>query len=91
MGDPLYDHPLVADPCEPCIQALLVFVRWYLLVQNRELSVKKLVECHRRGREMREKLKETFPEKSGEESGWKFGKFHAVEHCEVTIILWGVN
>ena len=38
---------------------------------------------------MREKLKETFPEKSGQEPGWKFGKFHAVEHCIVTIIFWG--
>ena len=38
---------------------------------------------------MRGKLKETFPEKSGEVSTWKFGKFHAVEHCVITIILWG--
>ena len=51
-----------------------------------ELTVTELVECHCRGKNMREKLKETFPEKSGEESGWKFGKFHAVEHCVVTIL-----
>ena len=38
---------------------------------------------------MRIKLKESFLEKSGEESGWKFGKFHAVEHCVATIILCG--
>ena len=48
-----------------------------------------LAECHRRGRKMREKFKEIFPEKSGEISGWKFGKFHAVENCIVTIIFWG--
>ena len=89
VGDPLYGHPLVEDPCEPCIEALLVFMHWYLLIRNRELTVTELVECHRRGKNMREKLKETFPKKSGEESGWKFGKFHAVEHSVVTIIFWG--
>ena len=87
VGDPLYGHPLVEDPCEPCIEALLVFMHWYLLIRNRELTVTELVECHRRGKNMREKLKETFPKKSGEESGWKFGKFRAVEHCVVTIIF----
>ena len=62
-------------------------MHWYLLIQSRELTVIELVECHRRGKNMREKLKETFPVKSGEESGWKFGKFRAVEHCVVTIIF----
>jgi len=88
-GDPLYRFPLVEDPCESCIEALLVFMRWYNLIRKRELCVDELAECHRQGREMREKLKETFPEKSGELLGWNFGKFHAVEHFVVTIILWG--
>ena len=47
VGDPLYGHPLVEDPCKSCIDALLVFMHWYLLIRNRELSVNELVECHR--------------------------------------------
>ena len=34
-------------------------------------------------------MKETFPEKGGEESGWKFGKFHGVKHLPLWIILFG--
>jgi len=42
-----------------------------------------------RGPEMMESLKDTFPEKSGEDQGWNFGKFHDVIHLPLYIILWG--
>ena len=38
---------------------------------------------------MMESLKETFPEKGGEASTWKFGKFHNVKHVPLWIIFLG--
>jgi len=64
-------------------------MRWYNLIRKRELFGDELAECHCWGREMREKFKETFPEKSKEISGWNFRKFHSVEHCVATIVLFG--
>ena len=40
---------------------------------------------------MMESLKETFPEKGEEESGWNFGKFHGVKHLLQLTISWVVS
>ena len=34
VGDPLHGHPLEEDPCESCIEALLLFTHWYNLVRK---------------------------------------------------------
>ena len=89
QGDPLRGAPLVEDPCEKIDETLLHLLCWFLLIRRQELLTKVIVECIERGTKMLESLKETFPEKGGEESGWKFGKFHGVKHLPLWIILFG--
>ena len=88
-GDPLYGQPLVEDPCVRIVETLIVFLHWFFLVRRRELSVKDIAELTNRGTTMMESLKETFPEKSGEEAAWCFPKFHNVVHIPVWIMLFG--
>jgi hypothetical protein len=38
---------------------------------------------------MMEKLKEVFPEKSGEAKGWNFRKFHDIVHTPILIMFFG--
>ena len=66
QGDPLYGLPHVEDPCEAIIDALLVFLEWFMLVRKMELRESEIAELTTRGRALMEKLKEVFPEKSGE-------------------------
>ena len=89
QGDPLHCAPLVEDPCEKIVETLLDFLRWFLLIRRQELVTNEIVKCIKRGTKMMESLKETVPEKGGEESGWKFGKFHGVKHLPLWIILFG--
>jgi hypothetical protein len=35
-GDPLHGLPHVEDPCEAIIDALLVFLKWFMLVRKIE-------------------------------------------------------
>ena len=60
--------------------ALLVFLKWFLLVRRRELPASEICSLTERGIELMEKLKEVFPEKSGEEQAWNFRKFHDILH-----------
>ncbi len=68
-GDPLHGLPHVEDPCEAIIDALLVFLKWFMLVRRMELADSETAELATRGIAMMEKLKEVFPEKSGEAQG----------------------
>ena len=88
-GDPLYNMPMVEDPCVQIVETLIVFMEWYLLIRRRELSSVDIVDLLERGRAMMESLKATFPQKSGEIKRWKFGKFHDVAHLPLNIIMWG--
>ena len=88
-GDPLHGAALVEDPCEKIIETLLDFMNWFLLIRRRELSTKDIAEVTKRGQTMMESLISTFPEKGGELSGWKFGKFHSVIHMPLWIIFIG--
>lgn len=88
-GDPLRGAQLVEDPCEKIVECLLDFLHWFLLIRRRELLTTDIAECIARGQTMMESLKDTFPEKGGELSGWKFGKFHSVKHLPLWIILFG--
>jgi len=88
-GDPLHGLDPVEDPCEAIIECLITFMRWYLLIRRREVSVDDVAEVIDRGQTMMVSLKETFPEKSGEAQAWNFGKFHDVLHLPLNIILWG--
>ncbi len=65
-GDPLHGLPHVEDLCEAIIDALLVFLTWFVLIRVMELLESEIVELTRRGIAMMEMLKEVFPEKSGE-------------------------
>ena len=89
VGDPLYGLPHVEDPCEQINDALLVFLKWFLLVRRRELPSSEICSLTERGIELMEKLKEVFPEKSGEEQAWNFRKFHDILHTSVIIMFFG--
>ena len=88
-GDPLRGAQFVEDPCEKIVECLLDFLRWFLLIRRRELLTTDIAEGIARGQTMMESLKDTFPEKGGELSGWKFGKFHSVQHLPLWVILFG--
>ena len=88
-GDPLHGSALVEDSCEKIIETLLDFLNWFLLIRRRELLTKEIAEVSKRGQTMMESLKSTFPEKGGELSGWKFGKFHGVIHLPLWIMFLG--
>ena len=89
VGDPLHGLPHVEDPCEQINDALLVFLKWFLLVRRRELPTSEICSLTERGIELMEKLKEVFPEKSGEEQAWNFRKFHDILHTSVIIMFFG--
>ena len=58
--------PHVQDPCEAIIDALLVFLKWFMLIRKMEHRESDIAELTTRGLTMMEKLKDVFPEKSGE-------------------------
>ena len=89
VDDPLYGLPHVGDPCEQINDALLVFLKWFLLVRRRELPSSEICSLTERGIELMEKLKEVFPEKSGEQQAWNFRKFHDILHTSVIIMFYG--
>ena len=88
-GDPLHGMVHVQDPCVKIVDCLLTFMRWYLLIRRRETSMDDVAEMLVRGPKMMESLKDTFPEKSGEDKAWNFGKFHDIIHLPLYIMLWG--
>ena len=88
-GDPLHGLPHVEDPCEAIIAALLVFFKWFMLVRRMELAESEIAELTTRGIAMMEKLKEVFPEKSGEAQAWNFRKFHDILHTPILILFFG--
>ena len=86
-GDPLHGLPHVEDPCEAIIAALLVYLRWFMLVRVMEIRESEIAELATRGIAMMEKLKEVFPEKSGEEHAWNFRKFHDIVHTPILVMF----
>ncbi len=44
-GDPLYGLQHVEDPCEQINDALLVFLKWFLLVRRTELPTLEIFFC----------------------------------------------
>jgi hypothetical protein len=89
QGDPLHGLPHVEDPCEAIIDALLVFLKWFMLVRKMEHRESEIAELTTRGIAMMEKLKEVFPEKSGEAQAWNFRKFHDIVHTPIAIMFFG--
>ncbi len=88
-ADPLHGLPHVEDPCEEIIDVLLVFLSWFLLVRRKNLPASEVCSVTERGIALMEKLKEVFPEKSGEQAGWNFRKFHDILHASVIIMFFG--
>ena len=88
-GDPLHSLKLVVGLSSGIVDCLLTFLRWYLLIQRRELLINDVSELLVRGQEMMESLKATFPDKSAEVQAWSFGKFHDILHLLLNIILCG--
>ncbi len=43
-GDPLHGLPHVEDPCEAIIVALLVFLKWFMLVRRMVLAELEITE-----------------------------------------------
>ena len=88
-ADPLHGLPHVEDPCEAINDALLVFLSWFLSVRRKDLPASEVCALTERGIALMEKLKEVFPEKSGEQAGWNFRKFHDILHTSVIIMFFG--
>ena len=88
-GDPLHGLPHVQDPCEAIIDALLVFLKWFMLIRKMEHRESDIAELTTRGLTMMEKLKDVFPEKSGEAQAWNFRKFHDIVHAPIAILFFG--
>ena len=88
-GDPLHGLPHVEDPCEQINDALLVFLKWFLLVRRSDLPASDVCSLPERGIELMEKLKNVFPEKSGEQQAWNFRKFHDILHTSMFIMFFG--
>ena len=60
-----------------------------MLVRVMEIRESEIAELATRGIAMMEKLKEVFPEKSGEEHAWNFRKFHDIVHTPILIMFFG--
>ena len=60
-----------------------------MMVSNMEHRESEIAELTERGLIMMEKLKEVFPEKSGEAQAWNFRKFHDIVHTPIAILLFG--
>jgi hypothetical protein len=54
-----------------------------------ELADSEIAELATRGIVMMGKLKELFPEKSGEVKAWNFRKFHEIVHNPIFIVFFG--
>jgi hypothetical protein len=65
-GDPLHGLPHVQDTCEDIVDALLVFLNWFMLIHKMELRESEIAELTTREITLMERLKDVFPEKSGE-------------------------
>jgi hypothetical protein len=60
-----------------------------MLICRMELADSEIAELATRGMAMMEKLKEVFPEKSGEAKAWNFRKFHEIVHTPILIMFFG--
>ena len=90
-GHFLQGAPIPVDPVDDILEALNVFTDWYILARDpspRNSDLERLAEM---GDTLMEVLtrKRVFPERSCDVAGWNFGKFHAVVHVTLTILLYG--
>ena len=77
------------DPVDDILKALNVFMDWYILAREPNLTISDLERLTELGDELMEELKRVFPERTGGVAHWRFGKFHAVVHVVLVIILFG--
>ena len=68
------------DPCPDIIQALAIFLDWYMLARVLLFPLDMAPELQRRAFAMKEELQRVFPDKSGETARWNFPKMHSVNH-----------
>ncbi len=60
-----------------------------MLVRRMQLEELEIAELTTRGIAMMEKLKEVFPEKSGQAQGWNFRKLHDIVHTPILFMFFG--
>jgi len=77
------------DPVQDILCALNVFMDWYILARDPNPTISDLERLTDLGDELMEELKRVFPERSRTVSHWRFGKFHAVLHVVLVILLFG--
>ena len=77
------------DPVDDILKALNVFMDWYILARDPNPTISDLERLTELGDELMEELKRVFPERTGGVAHWRFGKFHAVVHVVLVIILFG--
>jgi hypothetical protein len=88
-GHFLHGAPIPVDPVDDILEALNVFMDWYILARDPSLPISDLERLAEMGDALMEALKRVFPERSGDVAGWNFGKFHAIVHVTLTILLYG--
>jgi hypothetical protein len=88
-GNRLHGVAPPLDPTNSILEALHSFMVWFLTIRMPEINIDQVVESQRLAEELIECLKRVFPDRDGEESGWKIGKCHDVLHVAQNIVLFG--
>jgi hypothetical protein len=82
--DPLHSASHPKDPTDEIVAVLHEFNEWYITIRSPRIRESQLKTLDEDGRRLMESLKRVFPNKS-----WKFGKFHAILHVVLNILLFG--
>ena len=77
------------DPVDDILGVLNVFMDWYILARDPNPTISDLERLTELGDKLMEELKRVFPERTGGVAHWRFGKFHAVVHVVLVIVLFG--
>ena len=80
---------MVLDPMERLIEVHLAVLKWNMQQRRFGLTAEGVEKLHTMSVELLDLLKENMPNKTGEDSGWKFEKAHSILHKVREIILFG--
>ena len=64
-------------------------MEWYITARQLNLKISELQRLEELSTAMMEMMVQIFPNRDGTARGWKLGKFHAVVHTVLTIVMFG--
>jgi hypothetical protein len=64
-------------------------MEWYITARQPNLKISELQRLEELSTAMMEMMVQVFPNRDGTARGWKLGKFHAVVHTVLTIVMFG--